>query len=330
MKKAPALFGLLTLVAASACGSSYAESNRNPVASSGSYGDQERSGYRPAPPQWSDPGPIVDSPYRVEVLYGDSSRLPTYFSSGRAYVLGSIGERYRIRVSNPTARRVEAVISVDGLDAIDGRPASVDDKRGYVLPAYGEITIDGFRTSLEQVATFRFSSVRDSYAARKGEARNVGVIGVAFFPERERPAVVVPRPQRPYYNDDRPTSAAPKGRGDEEAMGRAPGASAPAPSSAAESRAADGAGAYGGAPRKEARRGLGTEFGEQRHSSVGYTTFQRENAIYPANVIELRYNDRQGLLALGIPVDEAYGQNDISLRESAEPFPRSRFATPPR
>lgn len=327
MKKAPTFLGLLTLLAASACGSSYAESNRSPVASASSYSDAERSSSRPVAP-WSDPGPVVDSPYRVELLHGDAGHLPTYYASGRAYVLGTIGERYRIRVANPTSRRVEAVVSVDGLDAIDGRPASFEDKRGYVIPAYGEVTIDGFRTSLDQVATFRFSSVRDSYAARKGEARNVGVIGVAFFPERERP-VVMPRP-RPYY-DDRARSSAPKGTYDEEgSMGRGPGSPPPAPSAAAESRAADGAGSSGGAPRKEARRGLGTEFGEQRYSSVGYTSFQRENAIYPSSVTELRYNDRQGLLALGIPVDEAYGRDDVSLRESADPFPRSRFATPPR
>jgi hypothetical protein len=282
----------------------------------------------------SDPEPVVDSPYRVELLYGDSGRLPTYYASGRAYVLGNIGERYRIHIGNPTSRRVEAVVSVDGLDAIDGRTASFDDKRGYVIPAYGDITIDGFRTSVDKVATFRFSSVRDSYAARKGQERNVGVIGVAFFPERERPPVaVMPRPT-PYYDDhrkydDQPRSSAPSKGGYEEGSGRAPGAPAPAPSAAAESRAADGAGSYGGAPRREARRGLGTEFGEQRYSSVGYTTFQRENAIYPANVIELRYNDRQGLIALGIPVDEAVRRDDVSLRESAEPFPHSRYASPP-
>jgi hypothetical protein len=267
----------------------------------------------------------------VELLYGDSSRLPTFYSSGRAYVLGTIGERYRIRVSNPTSRRVEAVVSVDGLDAIDGRTASFDDKRGYVIAPYGEVTIDGFRTSTQQVATFRFSSVRDSYAARKGQDRNVGVIGVAFFPERERPVAVMPR--APYYDDRyRGAEEAPrKGGYDAEGSGRAQGAPPPAPTSAApsaESRAADGAGAYGGAPRRE-RRGLGTEFGEQRHSSVGYTSFQRENAIYPAHVIELRYNDRQGLLALGIPVDDGVGPGDISMRESADPFPRSRYAVPP-
>jgi hypothetical protein len=336
MKKAPAILGLVTLAAASACGSSYADSNRAPAwsgSSGSSYAEPEGSTYRASGPV-SEPEPVVDSPYRVELLYGDSGRLPTYYSSGRAYVLGNIGERYRIHIANPTSRRVEAVVSVDGLDAIDGRTASFDDKRGYVISAYGDITIDGFRTSVDKVATFRFSSVRDSYAARKGQDRNVGVIGVAFFPERERPPVaVMPRPT-PYYDDhrnydDRPRSNAPSKGGYEEGSGRAPGSPPPAPSAAAESRAADGAGSYGGAPRREARRGLGTEFGEQRYSSVGYTSFQRENATYPANVMELRYNDRQGLIALGIPVNEAVRRDDVSLRESAEPFPRSPYASPP-
>jgi hypothetical protein len=339
MKKAPSILGLVTLLAASACGSSYAEPNRGPAFSGhtdpesqrgqaysgSSYDDQERSTYRPNAP-WSDVTPMASSPYRVELLYGDSGRLPTFYAGGRAYVLGTIGERYRIHIANPTSRRVEAVVSVDGLDAIDGRPATYEDKRGYVIAPYGEVTIDGFRTSVDRVATFRFSSVRDSYAARKGQDRNVGVIGVAFFPERERPVAVIPRP--PSYDDrDRPrSSSAPKAGYEAEGAGRAPGG-APAPS-AAESRA-DGADSYGGAPRREARRGLGTEFGEQRHSSVGYTNFQRENALQPANVMELRYNDRQGLLALGIAVDEPYRRDDVSLRESADPFPRSRYAAPP-
>jgi hypothetical protein len=342
MNKAPTIFGLLTLLAASACGSSYAEPNRGPAFSrngesepnrrpvdpGSSYEDPERTTYRPSAP-WSDAAPVASSPYGLELLYGDAGRLPTFYASGRAYVLGAIGERYRIRITNPTARRVEAVVSVDGLDAIDGRTASFEDKRGYVIAPYGEVTIDGFRTSVDRVATFRFSSVRDSYAARKGQERNVGVIGVAFFPERERPVAVIPRP---HYYDDQPRSApshAPKAGYDAESRGRAPGAGAPAPSAAAESKD-DGASSYGGAPRREARRGLGTEFGEQRHSSVGYTSFQRENGVQPASVIELRYNDRQGLLALGIAVDQGVGRDDVSLRESADPFPRSRYATPPR
>ena len=46
-------------------------------------------------------------------------------------------------------------------------------------------------------------------------------------------------------------------------------------------------------------------------------------------MIELRYNDRQGLLALGIPVDRVVHPDDVALRESADPFPRNRFAAPP-
>jgi hypothetical protein len=333
MKKAHPIFGLVTLLTVGACGASYAEPNRGPVGSGSTYSESERGSYpesntyRSSAP-WSDPGPTVDSPYRVELFYGDSSRLPTFYSGGRAYVLGTIGERYRIHIANPTSRRVEAVVSVDGLDAIDGRTASFDDKRGYVIAPYGEVTIDGFRTSVDQIATFRFSSVRDSYAGRKGQDRNVGVIGVAFFPERERPVAVLPR-QRPFEDGRARSSAEAPSKGVyNEGVGRAPGAPPPAPS-AAESKADDGAGSYGGAPRREARRGLGTEFGEQRYSSVGYTSFQRENPRYPTSVFELRYNDRQGLIALGIPVDRVIYPDDVALRESADPFPKNRFAAPP-
>jgi hypothetical protein len=36
---------------------------------------------------------------------------------------------------------------------------------------------------MDEVAAFRFGSVGGSYAAQKGDDRNVGVIGVAFFEE---------------------------------------------------------------------------------------------------------------------------------------------------
>jgi hypothetical protein len=328
------VFGLATLVAASGCGASHAESNRAPASSADAYADPERSTYTPAEPgaplaPISDPATAANSPYQVELWYGDSGRLPTFSSGGKAYVLGTIGERYRIHIANPTSRRVEAVVSVDGLDAIDGRTASFEDKRGYVIAPYADVTVDGFRTSADQVATFRFSSVRDSYAGRKGQDRNVGVIGVAFFPERELPMQAVPPPAQSY--DDRPRSsggpmpprkAAPA---DAEASSRAPAA----PSAAPESKG-DAAGAYGGSARREVRRGIGTEFGEQRYSNVGYTSFQRESSVQPAHIVELRYNDRQGLLALGIPVDRALGrESEVSRRETADPFPRSRYATPP-
>lgn len=332
MKAALTVFGLATLLAATGCGSSTAEPNRPPATPADGYGDPERPNDRPLE-QGEPLAPVSEqaptsSPYRVELWYGDSGRLPTYYSGGRTYVLGTIGERYRIHIANPTSRRVEAVLSVDGLDAIDGRAATFQDKRGYVIAPYGEITVDGFRTSADQVATFRFSSVRDSYAGRKGEDRNVGVIGVAFFPERERPQQVIPPPH--YYEDRARITGAGPMPPRKAAPADAEASRAPAAPSAAETKG-DAPGAYGGSARPEARRGLGTEFGEQRNSSVGYTTFQRANAGQPEHIVELRYNDRQGLVALGIPVDRPTSrESELTRRESADPFPRSRYASPPR
>jgi hypothetical protein len=101
----------------------------------------------------------------------------------RRYVVGADGERYVIQIRNHTGNRFEAVATVDGLDVIDGRPGAFE-KRGYLLGRWASLEIDGFRQNLEQVAAFRFGSVRNSYAAKKGDDRNVGAIGVAFFAEQ--------------------------------------------------------------------------------------------------------------------------------------------------
>lgn len=263
--------------------------------------------------------PAVAGPH-LEIVDEDSSALPTFTQAGRRYVLGESGERYRLHLVNPTGGRVEAVVSVDGLDAVDGRPAGVG-KRGYILDAYGDVTIDGWRTSLDSVAAFRFSSVHDSYAARTGHPRNVGVIGVAFFRERVRSP---PQPVWRAVPPPAPTAqAAPstrsRGRGEDSAADSASGgaAGAPAHKSAAEP--------------SEQRPGLGTEFGEAHESHVIETGFVRADAR-PMRVEEIRYDDRDGLMSRGLMVppqpDPRDDEND--LRDRAQPFPESRFAQPPR
>jgi|CZKU01.1.fsa_nt_gi hypothetical protein len=262
-------------------------------------------GDRQAPAAW---GP------HLEVVDESAQRLPTFYQGGRQFVLGSMGGRYQVRVVNPTGARIEAVVSVDGLDAVDGRPASLN-KRGYIIPAYGEVVIDGFRTSLDAVAAFRFSSVRDSYAAKTSHARNVGVIGVAFF--RERPPPVVRRYPPPVYQQPSTSPAMPE--------------AAPPPADAAEAGGAMGsARAERAAPSPATRPGLGTQFGETRESHVVETTFVRGDTS-PNVLLEIRYDDREGLLARGIdlspPRDPRDAEND--LRDSARAFPQSRFAQPP-
>jgi len=169
-------------------------------ACSTAYADRIAAPTRPLVPIAVAPD-AVRSPYAVEVVAEDGDVLDTFFHKGRYYVHGAAGQRYTIRISNPTAQRVEAVVSVDGLDVVDGENGDLG-KRGYVVPAYGEVRVDGWRTSLADVAAFRFSAVKGSYAGKKGKARNVGVVAVAIFAEQAQPQIIVDdEPPYDYYED---------------------------------------------------------------------------------------------------------------------------------
>jgi hypothetical protein len=238
-----------------------------------------------------------------------------------------------IRVSNRTSRRIEAVVTVDGRDVVDGKNGDFRNKRGYLVPAWGSVDIDGWRLSQSAAAIFRFSSVSESYAARMGNAREVGVIGVAVFPERVwRPRPLPPPPccfdddrygGRDYRYDGEPAEAK---RG-----APAPTASAPSDAVAGKARATESSGDYY-APRRHERPGLGTEFGEAVSSHIQEVGFVRANPGSPAVVIGVRYNDHDGLLAMGVNVDGVYPwPSDVELRRTADPFPASprRYAAPP-
>jgi hypothetical protein len=249
---------------------------------------------RPVAPRPPRPSPAFA--VRVETAFGEP--LAVFRHGGQDWLLGEFGERYVIVVENPTSERVEAVVSVDGRDAISGRVASFRRDRGYVVPAFGTTRIEGFRQSLDDVASFRFTRPEDSYSARRGTPQNVGVIGVAFFRERRE----APLPREPLEESDArraPRPAKPHGSG---ARGRA------APSS----------------PRAESDANLGTEYGETRASPVREVRFERASNT-PVRVIRLRYDDALGLEARGIDVSGRF-----------DPFPPfddfdrfDRFAPPP-
>jgi hypothetical protein len=225
----------------------------------------------------------VRAPYDVQVVTESGETAPTYAFKGRYYVQGNDDERYTIRVTNPTGNRVEAVVSVDGLDVVDGEDGDLK-KRGYIVPAYGEVRIEGFRTSLADVATFRFSSVDNSYAGKKGKSRNVGVIAVAIFEEQAPPPdqqIIVPEvTRRPYHwtdDVDEEASAAPRDRGGgrvaqhktkaDKKAAEAPadvpsGSRHMAPPPRVGSTAPAGAGAASAAPRREVQEDYGGDYYE--------------------------------------------------------------------
>ena len=256
--------------------------------------------------------------YAVDLVDEAGSVLPTYRHRDRTYVLGQLGQRYLVRVRNDSGHRAEVVVSVDGRDVIDGRPSAWE-KRGYLLEPQGEVSIDGFRLSDQSVAAFRFSSVPRSYAARTGDALDVGVIGVAVFPERAPRYVAPPRlPEPDVSYQSRP--------GDAERSREV----APEGSGARANSAPSAPTARRDTPSKK-RPGLGTEFGEERGSAVQRVSCARASAR-PGAVVTLRYDDRRGLLALGIDVDRSRWAegDDTWMRETANPFRRdSSFSEPP-
>lgn len=105
-------------------------------------------------------------------------------SSDRRFVVGERDGSYSIVVKNRCKSRLEVVLSVDGLDVMDGKTAGFA-KRGYVIAPNDTLEVKGWRTSPSTVARFKFSSVGGSYANLKhGDTRNVGVIGLAVFGEK--------------------------------------------------------------------------------------------------------------------------------------------------
>jgi hypothetical protein len=220
------------------------------------------------------------------VTRADGQVLPVYPRDGRYWTVGTPGQEYSIRVCNRTGTRVLAVMSVDGVNIVTGDSASPA-QSGYVLGARECADISGWRKSLSRTAAFYFTELPDAYAARTGRPENVGVIGVAVFPER----VTLGLTKELF------------GSMPEEA--RRDGQNAQA-DTAAERDADDRSGAAGARARNESAPAtvaplakLGTGHGRSEHAPTQMVRFERASAT-PAETIAIHYDRRDNLVAMGI------------------------------
>jgi hypothetical protein len=240
----------------------------------------------------------------VTIVDRDSgATLPVYSYRGEYWVAGRPGARYAVAVRNKLGERVLAVPSVDGVNVLSGETASWD-QTGYVFSARERYQITGWRKSNSEVAAFEFSNASDSYAGRTGRPANVGVIGVALFREQAPEPVA----QAPWYSRrDRAEAGAPA----------APIVPAPAPMAEAASsgrladRAAPSATAKAAPEQESANRvsptaKLGTAHGQRETSVVSQTDFTRAQSR-PNEVISIRYDSRENLIASGVIREPAIG-----------------------
>jgi hypothetical protein len=125
--------------------------------------------------------------YEVQILV-NGSRCKQYYHNGKTFIEAKKGSEYSLEIKNNTWQRILAVCSVDGLDVLNGKPAT-ENGNGYVITGYNSLKIDGFRVSDNEVAKFLFDYKGSSYAASKedGSERNVGVIAARIFAEKIQP-----------------------------------------------------------------------------------------------------------------------------------------------
>ena len=208
----------------------------------------------------------------LNVVDRDSGQpLHVHYRDDQAFVEGRPGQRYAIRLANRSGGRVLAVLSVDGINAVSGQTAAPD-QAGYVLEPYQSTDVAGWRKSLSDVAAFEFSALPDSYAARTGRPGDVGVIGIAVFRERPSP------PPRPRISHGKTGSA--------RAEAMHPPAAARAPADTVQA-----------APQMQ--QSIGTAHGQREYSRVERTQFQRASGP-PAEMVALRYDRRDNLIAMGV------------------------------
>lgn len=121
---------------------------------------------------------------QVSIVTNKHNNFTEYKHNNNTYIESREGSEYGIKVTNFNSYRVEALITVDGLDIIKGKPTSFD-TRGYVLKAYESVIFEGYRVSDTNIRRFVFGRKgKDTYVNKVQEdSSNIGVIGVAVFKE---------------------------------------------------------------------------------------------------------------------------------------------------
>ena len=250
---------------------------------------------------------VAENGFSVEVLV-DGRTLAEYAGRGRRYVEALENAEYELRIHNPTGSRVAVALSVDGLNSIDARHTSAWDAHKWVIEPYGTIHVRGWQMSGENARRFYFTTERDSYAAKLGQASNLGLITAVFFRER-RPVTIMPitpdqsRPPYETENRTRDQRSAPKSMGD--TARSESGRDAAKPSSVQ---------SYPPPDDESAATGIGRSV----RNDVQWIKMDLDSR--PAGEIVIRYEYRAALVRLGIIPRDYPRPNVLDRRERAQGF----------
>lgn len=266
-------------------------------------------------------------------IQGPSGCFPKRLHEGTTYVETPETGKYSIILTNKSYNeRRMVVLSVDGLNVLDGTPASPDGI-GYVLRPRESVTVPGWRRSADEVAAFEFKRVEGSYSVQMGHGTaNTGVIGLAVYDE-EAPAFVgrgILRGSKPMFPvEGWPTPhRGPTLGGEEKTAGglnfepatKSAGSLGGVPRSRSVAETMDSMELHGSgiAERGDAAPDLGTGYGERTTMHTRVVEFKRGVL---QGIIALRYGTRAKLIEWGVPLP--------AVRTSPNPFPAPSVPAPP-
>lgn len=236
-------------------------------------------------------------------LIQNNRRLPETSHEYKRYVLAPPTGEYQIELVNRSAQRQLVVLTVDGVNAVDGKNGAYDGA-GYVLRPYETATIRGWMRSNSEMAAFEFKPQDKSYANLTGRGTsNVGVVGCAVFNEARR--------ERVPYTTDQYTYRSPFDSGLIGSRGIATdGIDQEVKTSGS----------------LEANRSVGTGYGSRIEQHTGSTSFQRAS-LRPVEELVLRYGTREQFASwgVGLPIETPPEPRAFP----AEPSSGDGFVKPP-
>lgn len=225
--------------------------------------------------------------YEVNVLVNGQS-VREYCKNNKIYIEGKNSSNYSIKIKNNGFKKILAIPTVDGLSILNGKEAS-HNSPGYIIEGYNSITIDGWRTSNDNIAKFYFTNPEDSYRRKIDKKNNLGIIGVVIFREKETvdnsipytiPYIPFPKcPTYPIYPDPYAPIFLHKDSTYTDIQSKTMNANM-------------------NLNCNDSFENLGTGFGESKRSVVETIDFEKEN-IYDA-IFEIYYNTKKQLKKLGI------------------------------
>ena len=219
--------------------------------------------------------------YEVEIII-NGKPAKEYSHKSKIYIEGRQGTKFSIRIRNNSYCRKLFVPTIDGLSVMNGEEGKFDSS-GYIVQGHRSITIDGWRTSDKEVASFYFSSPEGSYRKQMKRGDNLGIIGVAVFEEVQSYTMTTSTPFRRYhdYGPEWINSI------NTISYGTFDGGNTTVAMCCS-------SGVNGSTPTQQ----LGTGFGEQKNSEVISVIFER--ASKPDTIFEIHYNTREELEKSGI------------------------------